>query len=742
MREVSFGRRRIALLAGLLLPGCAGAPSTGRAQAPRPSARPAPAPAGRAAVLLPPLPCADRAGDLCALLLEGSGAPAGTVVVFGQAFRPGDLPPGAGLGARLAADGRALAAQLDVQRRHPDGSARFALVALAAPALPAGQRAGVVLSRAAPAEAAPLDLAAALAGRRAEVEITPREGAPWRADLVALLREARQAPRWQSGPLALQARLDVPVRLGAVTSLRLVADLAARADGSLWVDFWLRNDIAMQPGGGELAYGLRLALDGREALATTVPRHWQYAAWGRLLGGGRDGAAAAPPPRVIHDPTYLAATAAILPFDVSTGVTEAVLERMASMTEAPNWSEPLGARGIQTRMGAPGARPDLGQVTLWQAAWLVTGDARAAALSIGQAEAAGSVPWHFWDPRGGAEGRGGWLDVRRWPRFWADTRGGRPPLTLLQPVARNTIWAPGPVPSHQPNLSHVPYLLTGRRAFLDNLMAQAAWNVTSVWPSVRRAEGAPEQAQDLILLRNRQVRSSAWTMRQLDTAAWIAAEDEPTRAYVEEVAAVNWAWLRAQLPDWTRRQGEPHGYVMPLDVGYGPNLGPWQQDYFASSAALAALRGREDARAVLDWMRNFIVGRFFAADRGFSRHDAVAYRFALVAEPVPRGPAPPGRLLTSWAEIAEATRVRDLSNGEGWRYSNGEYARLGLLSLALVHQVFADPRALEAFEWLSASDAPYVGVNVFQRTPNHNVMPAGRVRVPDRAPRCTATSGG
>ena len=290
--------------------------------------------------------------------------------------------------------------------------------------------------------------------------------------------------------------------------------------------------------------------------------------------------------------------------------------------------------------------------------------------------------------------------------------------------------------SHQPDLSYTPYLLTGRRAFLDNLMAQAAWNVSGTWPTVRRAEGAPEQMQDLILLRQRQVRSSAWTMRQLEVAAWIAADDEPNRPYVEEVAATNWAWLRAQLPDWTRRQGEAHGYIMPLDPGYGPNLSPWQQDYFASSAALAALHGREDARAMLDWMRNFIVGRFFAQDRGFSRHDAVAYRMALVAEPLPRPPAPPAPLLASWAEIGEATRARDLSNGEGWRHSQGEYARLGLLSLALVHHVFGDPRALEAFEWLSTSGAPFVRPVTFAQVPNHNVMPAGRIRVPERAPRC------
>jgi teichuronic acid biosynthesis glycosyltransferase TuaC len=93
-----------------------------------------------------PPPCRSRAGDVVGLLLEGTGAPAGAVAPFGQCFRAGDLPRDAWLGARLA-DGRPLAVQCDVKTRHPDGSARHAVLALAAPALAAGTRVGVMLTR-------------------------------------------------------------------------------------------------------------------------------------------------------------------------------------------------------------------------------------------------------------------------------------------------------------------------------------------------------------------------------------------------------------------------------------------------------------------------------------------------------------------------------------------------------------------------------------------------------------------
>ncbi|PWS39201.1 hypothetical protein DFH01_08185 [Falsiroseomonas bella] len=733
-RNPRLRRRDIGLLLGLALPGCAG--PTGTAWAQQPNRRPPPRGNQDVVVYLPAMPCADRPGDLVGLVLEGSGAPAGTVVVFGQAFKAGDMPAGAGISARLAADGRELPAQFDVSRRHPDGSARFGLVSIAAPALPAGQRAGVVLSRRQGADpGAPLDFAAALDGRSLTVTLTPLSGGePWRADLADLLRRGRSEPAWQAGPLARQARIALPAPLGAVRSLRCVADVAVRADGSLWVDLWLRNDVAMQPAGGDVAYALRLEIDGQPALSAEVPRHWQYGAWGRLVGAKRGGDKAPEPPRAIHDTRYLAAAGAVMPYDLSIGVGPTVFQGIARYRDRPDWDVPFNPRGLQTSMGAPGARPDLGQTTNWIAAWLMSGDARAAEFSIGQAEAAGGIPWHYWDPKGGADGDGGWLDVKRWPGFWSDPRGGRPPLTLLQRAAINTIWQRGGSHSHQPALSFVPYLLTGRRPFLDNLMAQGAWNVSGIWPAVRQWEGP---VNDLLLVNRRQTRSASWTMRQVTEAAWIAADSDPTRAYIEDVARLNWAWLREQIPRWTEAQGDIHGYLEPLDFGYTPNLGPWQQDYFVSSAAMAAMRGQEDARAFLDWMRNYIVGRFFATQQGYTRNDAVAYRMSLVPEPLPEKPDPPRAPFRTWAEVVAANRERDLDNGTTWRHSNGEYPRLGMLSLALMAQVFDDARAKEAWQWLANSDALAARVKVFQMTPYHAVAPPGLVRVPEHAPRCT-----
>lgn len=686
------------------------------------------------------MPCATHPGDIVGLVLEGSGAPAGTVVVFGQAFRQGDLPRGAGLAARLA-DGRAIPAQLDPTTHHQDGSVRFAVVSLAAPALPRGQRASVMLAHAPGATASPLDLVAELSSRSAVLDITPTGGGtPWRADLLALLRDGtrgRAARPWQSGPLAVQRRVAVPVppaAVGGARSARLVADIALHADGTLWVDLSLRNDIAMQEGGGPIEYSLRLALDGREALSAGPLRQIQYTSFGRLLGVAKGGTAAPAAAFVRPDMGYLSETGAVARYDQSTGVEESVLARMAAAVAEPAWHEPFSPRGITQRMGTAGNRADLGPTTLWQATWLATGDPRAAAFIIGQAEADGAIPWHFWDPTGGADGSGGFMDTKRWPGFWTDPRGGRPPKTLTQPMSKETGWEPNR--SHQPDLSYVPYLFTGRRAFLDGVISQGLWGLLAQWPTPRGEARSWPAVRDVNLVNESQVRSASWCLRSLDNAAWVAPDDNANTPFLRDATAANWAWLRAQIPAWTAMQGEVHGWV-PGDFSQRRNgdLSPWQQDFFATTTAAAVRRGNADARAFLDWMSNFLVGRFLAGDKGFSPRDGISFFIAINVDGQSTLP-----ILTTWESLGATTRAKGWSNADGWRRSDGYYGRLAIQSLAAIIDLTDSAQAKRALEWLNNAGAPHTTPVTHQRDPTLSIMPRGLFRVPARAPRCTAVA--
>lgn len=683
--------RRGLAAAALLLPGAACAQARG---------------AGGAAGLVtaPTMPCADRPGDIVGLLLEGTGAPGASILGFGQAFRPGDLPRGAALGARLA-DGTPLRVQADIKTRHADGSARIVLVALAAPPLTEGGTAGVVLTRDGAPPGPAFDAAPILARRSAILHLADR-----RFDLLAALRHGLAQGAWRRGPLWLEGRVEQPVPLRGVTSLRLVADVALRADGEMRVDLWLRNDGAMQPGGGAVGYAMRLLIDGREALAAEIPRQHQYTGWGRLVATG------APPPFPRHDAAYLAEAGATPRYDLTTGVQARLLNQLAARTATPAWAAPLGARHLAQQMGQSGGRPDIGPMTQSQAAWLQTGDPRAAAYAMGQAEAAGSIPWHVWDT---AEGR--WLDTQRWPRLWTDPRGGTPPRGLAQPIPGDTGWTLAP--SHQPDLNTLPWLLTGRRACLDELLAQSAWCVAGRWPLRRGEAGRPGLAEGVNLVRGNQVRSAAWLMRQVGNAAWAGPDGNPTVAWLRQVEAANWAWLHQQIPAWTRAQGEAHGWI-PGEYGEPGMLPPWQQDYFASSAAAAARRGQADARAVLGWMENFLAGRFLAAAEGFPPHDGAAYLLAVNADPEARAP------LRSWSAIAAAMREKGISNGEGWRRSQGDYAQLALQSLAALSDVTGSVEARRAYGWLVEAGAPYTAIADYQRNPAFNITPRDRPRRP------------
>jgi hypothetical protein len=659
------------------------------------------------------LPCPSQAGDIVGVILEGSGASAGTVVVFGQAFRPGHLPNGAALGARTTGGGR-LRAQADVRTRHPDGSARFAVVSVEAPAIRNGSRLGLMLTREGAASEAALDVAGLLNGRSATLFIGVPGGPPRQIDLLALLRTPNGAA-WQSGPLAVQNRVMVPVEGLGATSMRLVADIALRADRSLWVEAWLRNDGAMRQGGRAVTYNMRLALDGREALKAENLTQQQYTGWGRLVGTG------SAPPFVRHDATYLADAGVVARYDITTGVTNELLNGWDEAVLRPDWSAPLGNRHVTRGMFGTGGRPDIGPATQSQAVWLMTMDRRAATFAIGQAESAGSIPWHFW------ELGHGWLDTRRWPRLWTDGRGGSPPGGLAQQISSEGGWEIDA--AHQPDLAYVPYLLTGRRAFLDELQAQATWCVLGQWPGARGTADRPGLAEGVNVIRNNQVRGAAWSMRQLDEAAWATPDEDPHAPWVRSANNANWAWLRAQIPAWTSLQGEAHGWIMG-EYGSAGVLPPWQQDYFASTAAAAARRGSVDAHAVLVWMSNFLIGRFTSEDKGMARNDGAAYLIAI--EPEGRRGSP----YQSWREIGQATQRRDLSNGKNWNKTQGDYAQLALLSLASIIDVTNNSQASVVFSWLSRASAPFTQLNDYRRDPVFNVVPREVFRGNDRTMLC------
>ncbi|MBP0496574.1 hypothetical protein J5Y10_27625, partial [Roseomonas sp. SG15] len=448
------------------------------------------------------------------------------------------------------------------------------------------------------------------------MSLTPSSGVARSIDVLDALRHALadgSASFWQSGPLASQARVEIPLE----GSQRLVFDVTAYKGGGLSVEAGFNNDGAMGATGGRVAYGLTVTMDGHTVAQESVDQG-QYQNWHRTFssnstdGGQGLGGPAEGWLNIRHDIDHLETTGAIAEYNLANGVDDTLLNAYAAAAQAAGSDAPLATAGVTQYMPGTGGRADIGFTTAGNTAWLITQDMRAASYAMEQAEAASTVPWNLWDAA-----NKGWLSIEDYPNLWTDPRGGtgRPgdatSGSLTQTGDAQTGWTLDP--AHQPDLSYVPYLLTGERWMLDNLQAQAAWNIASQWPLVR------ENGEGLVVQQN-QVRGAAWALRQIDEAAWASPDGSAAKAYFTEMSEANWSWIVSQIPAWTAQQGEAHGYLPGV---YGANgaLPPWQQDYFASTAIAAAKQGNADALTYLNWASNFLVGRFTHEAQGFAEHD-------------------------------------------------------------------------------------------------------------------------
>jgi hypothetical protein len=521
------------------------------------------------------------------------------------------------------------------------------------------------------------------------VEITGTNGWVWTLDLAVV----PAVGPWP-GPYGDQWRTtaEVPADYAGCTSLRVVVDWGKASSGVPWADVWLRNDIAMRDGGGPASYSVRVVLDGQEGRRQDVAKHHQYRGWGRLLSTG-------PLPELPWPDAATLRAAGVANYAGS--VDADVLARYVAAMSEPSWgSDPFSPRGLTYYMPGVGGRGDIGPATAPLAAALISRDPRMRAYVIGQAEAAGTIPWHHWDAEHGC-----WLRITDHPRLWTDPRGaGQAGGTLLQPVP-----SPDEVgweldTAHQPDSSFIAYLLTGRRAFLDNLQAQAAWNIVAQWADLRGAS-------DTLVVQHNQVRGAAWGLRQIDEAAWASPEGSAERAYFSQASEANWSWIVEQLPAWTEMQGEVHGWL-PGEYGTNGALPPWQQDYFASTAIASARRGNPHARTFLEWARNFLVGRFEKLG-----HDAVAYLIAI-------NDPDTGRDFTTWAEVKAKTQEWEWSNGDGWGHTEGDYAQWGRWTLAGYAELFNDAEARRWFDALPQQGAPFTQPGDYTRDPFLSIAPA------------------
>lgn len=653
-------------------------------------------------VSIPDVPAPTAQGDVVGVILKNV---TGTrlhdqPVTFGEVFVAGRVHTGDGLVARI--NGNTLPTQMDVKATNPDGSVRMAVITVVVPEISGGGEVPVMLALG--PHAAGADVSPALpSDYDVAVDIAMQGGQTYHlaaADLLKTALAKKAVSYWLRGPLATEVRVDKPV----AGSLHITFDIRIYANGKTSTDVQFRNDYALRPVGGALAYDVNIIADGKSFFSQQRVKQPQYTTWHKLIGtGGPDSV------QVIHDVAALERSNAILDYDLSAGVAQATISKNSAEMNGDGFGI-LGNAGLARYMEGPGGRSDIGPTTGGNTIWLVTQDYDAQRFALAQADAAGSIPWHFYDPD-----HGGYLTATHYPNLWVDDRAANEKLHGLTQQIPHWTKDCGCFfldSSHQPDLSFVPYILTGEHYYLDQLEAQSTWTVMSWDPRKRSFD------KGIVFEQYLQARGMAWTFRQIINAGWIIPDSDPLKGYFKKLQANNIEYVLNEIRGL--HEGEASGWL-PAN-GFNPKSGeivPWQQDFIAYIMILAAKRGDPGALDILKWQTNFLAGRFLAASRGFSPYDGAAYR--LIGY---RPNQMTDGAFQTWAEIEQATTPKGFANGsDTWpKRTWPGYIQSAKGVLASIVRLTGSDKARQAYEWLD-QNAPQAGLPKDRMDPTWRVVP-------------------
>jgi hypothetical protein len=632
---------------------------------------------------------------LAEVIVQGEG-----IVTFGQVFGKGDVPKGKRVGAWIGND--TIPCQIDLKTTYPDGSAKFVIVTVNTGRH--GGNSNVVLRRL----NSPLSnnsissisipdnsLVLNFVFLRANGGNTSRN-----IDIGSMIKKSLSDSNkpWLQGPLALQIRTDIPIE----NALHAVVDMTTYADGTMVADIAVDNDKAMGDVGGLENYDISIRWGTRTLLSEQNVMQWQYQDWHRIFRNNGQSF-----PNILRDIAHIENTGALPRWDTSLQIDGVLLNTEYREMESPHWNELLNGRHIVRYMPMTGGRADIGPATEGNVVWVLSQDPKAALFAQDQAEASGNVPWHMRDAK-----RNEWIRTDHIPGIWLDDRASRAnnEIGLTQPLGitvRGSGWTPDP--AHQPDLVYVPYLLTGRRAFLDELQAQAAWCIATHKPSNRGIDGNAT-------MENNQLRGMAWDLRELQEASYISPDNDPMKAYFEKARDANYRWLLASFASHNPKEGDLAGWI-PYggDAKDADKVSLWQEDFMAIELAAGARMGNEMAAEALGKESGFIIGRFIHEAQGFSPRDGVAYNIILVGQD--------GIPFTTWKQAEEATIKANVSNGkEGWPQSQGYYGQVAMAALAGIKDVVGDPNAALALAILHSMKPPFTDRKTLSHDPTYAIV--------------------
>ncbi|HEX5126051.1 MAG TPA: hypothetical protein VFW00_04855, partial [Rhodocyclaceae bacterium] len=539
--------------------------------------------------------------------------PADAVVTFGQVFAAGVAPAS----VQVSLNGRALPTQVDIKRRHPDGSIRHAILSVHLPASNSALSLSV-----APGQATAQDPAVSVADARSSpidyrVEIT-EAGTTYVTTLKSALSSGTSP--WLTGPIANEWRARVAPVAGSTPhpSLRVLFDARYYTPTQGRVSIAIEN-VESNAARGDRNYDLHIFdNNGNEVFGQTGITHYFQTRLRRIFQFG-----GAKPLVAIADAASLQNTFAIPKYtDADIGANAVTLLRADWMTR----NRTLFGNGIiNSAMPDTGGRKDIGPLPGWTVIALLSRDPAAYEVMFDAADRAATFSVHYRD-----SATEDVISIDQHPTLTTQNNGIYSDPADRLPASTLPMTSPHDADiAHQPSMDYVPYIISGDRYYLDEIYFWSDWNLIS--------QSFPDRSNQLGLVQNEQLRGQAWALRSFGEAAWIAPDGDWEKDYFADKVKQNIAWYRANAMPTTplgmyRGTADWNGNVLldtnpdlSSDVAYF--IAPWMHDFFAVTLARLCEMGF-DAKDLRDWSLGFTVKRFTSAP-DFSPMDGTAYHLAI-----------------------------------------------------------------------------------------------------------------
>ncbi len=316
---------------------------------------------------------------------------------------------------------------------------------------------------------------------------------------------------------------------------------------------------AFKPSGSELpAYDAHIRKAGAELANIHVPKQYWLARWRWQ----------SEPRKVIRTGADLIKDRLVPPY-ANTGISGDFFVKPYSI---------MGTSNLMTAMGASGERGDIGLVTEITARYLITGSKSDLQSMFEWAEASGTVPWHMRDPSTLSA-----ISYAKYPNAstYGEPRGQQPQL-LLQSTSPFEIDG-----AHMPQLSYVPFLLTGDPYYLEELEFALTFTL-GCYPGHQT------------IIRHDQTRMFAWTLRDLFYVVKALPDNTPSWLLPKSY----WAKILDKNLNWTMTNfvNNPSFKTAGLFSGVDEErIAFWQEDYLATVIGAGVWMGFQDWQPVFAW---------------------------------------------------------------------------------------------------------------------------------------------